>query len=97
MVGIWNCQAAGLGPEKVRALAMFHALTGCDTVSGFAGHSKKSAWEIWNVLPESTDTMLQLSSVPSEIPEYVMQSIERFIILLYDRICTSTHTVIDKA
>ncbi|KAL8585219.1 hypothetical protein ACOMHN_013234 [Nucella lapillus] len=28
--------AAGLGREKARALPMFHALTGCDTVSSFA-------------------------------------------------------------
>ena len=54
-----------------------------------------SAWGIWNVLPELTDALLQLSSAPSEIPEYVMQSIERFVILLYDR--TSTCTDINKA
>ena len=44
--------AAGLGPEKAQALPMFHALTGCDTVSSFAGHGKKTAWTIWTVLPE---------------------------------------------
>ena len=33
--------SAGLGLEKARALLMFHALTGCDTVSNFAGHRKK--------------------------------------------------------
>ena len=33
-----------LGPEKSLALPMFHALTaGCDTVSSFVGHSKKTA------------------------------------------------------
>ena len=69
---------------------MFHALTGCDTVSSFAGHDKKSAWVIWNVLPELTDALLQLPFAPSKIPEYVMQSIERFVILLYDRIGTCT-------
>ncbi|KAG7163709.1 hypothetical protein Hamer_G002941 [Homarus americanus] len=36
--------AKALGPEKSRALAVFHAITGCDTVSAFAGHSKKAAW-----------------------------------------------------
>ena len=30
--------AAGPGPEKAQALPMFHALTGCDTASSFAGH-----------------------------------------------------------
>ncbi|QQP55395.1 uncharacterized protein LOC103506659, partial [Caligus rogercresseyi] len=35
--------AAELGPEKARALPMFHTLTGCDTVSSFARHGKKTA------------------------------------------------------
>ena len=63
---------AGLGPQKARGLSMFHALSGCDTISSFAGHDKKSAWVIWNVLPELTDALLQLSYAPSKIPEYVM-------------------------
>ena len=43
-----------LGPGRSRALPMFHALTGCDTVSSFVGHGKKTAWNTWNVLPELT-------------------------------------------
>lgn len=86
--------AAGLGPEKAQALPMFHALTGCDTVSSFAGHGKKTAWTIWTVLPELTDALLKLSSAPSGTPDDVMHTIERFVILLYDR--TSTCKAIDK-
>ncbi|KAG7156370.1 hypothetical protein Hamer_G006109 [Homarus americanus] len=41
--------ATCLGPEKARALPIFHALTGCDTVSSFSGHGKKTAWAIWAV------------------------------------------------
>ena len=33
--------SAALGPEKACALPVFHALTGCDTVSSFAGHGKR--------------------------------------------------------
>ncbi|KAG7153951.1 hypothetical protein Hamer_G027474, partial [Homarus americanus] len=44
--------AKALGPEKSRALPVFHAITGCDTVSVFAGHSKKTAWATWNAFPE---------------------------------------------
>ena len=77
--------AAGLGPEKAQALPMFHALTGCDTASSFAGHGKKSAWTIWTVLPELTNALLKLSSAPSGISDDVMHTIERFVILLYDR------------
>ena len=59
-----------LGPEKSQALSMFHALIGWDTLSSFVG--KKTAWNTWNVLPELTDVLLQLSSTPCGIPEYVI-------------------------
>ena len=84
--------AAGLGPEKARALPVFHALTGCDTVSSFVGHGKKTAWAVF---PELTHALLKLSSAPNDISQEVMATIERFIILLYDR--TSTCTEIDTA
>ena len=87
--------AAGLGPEKARTLPMFHALTGCDTVSSFVGHGKKTAWAVWSVFPELTHALLKVSSAPNDIPQEVMATIERFIILLYDR--TSTCTEIDTA
>ena len=34
-----------VGPEKAQALPMFHAFTGCDTVSSFKNVGKKTAWE----------------------------------------------------
>ena len=37
--------AKALGPEKFAALPVFHAFTGCDTVSFFAGRGKKIAWD----------------------------------------------------
>ncbi len=39
--------AASLGPNKSQALPMFHAYTGCDTVSSFATRGKKTAWDTW--------------------------------------------------
>jgi len=74
---------------------MFHALTGCDTVSAFVGHGKKSAWATWNSLPELTNALLTLAHAPTELPEESMHTIGRFVILLYDR--TSTCTDINKA
>ena len=71
--------AAGLGPGKARALPVFHGLTGCDNVSSFAGHGKKTAWAIWTVLPEITDALLKLSAAPSDIPEDVVHTIDRFV------------------
>ena len=52
--------AAGLELQKARSLPMFHAQTWWDNVSSFAEDSKKYAWAIWTVLPEFTDTLLQL-------------------------------------
>ena len=46
------------GPEKAGALPMFHALTRCDTVLGFAGHGKKTTWAVWNMQPELTEALL---------------------------------------
>lgn len=84
--------AAGLRPEKARVLPVFHALTGCGTVSSFAGNGKKTAWAVF---PELTHALLKLSSAPDDIPQEVMTTIERFVILFYDR--TSTCTEIDQA
>ena len=88
-----HSMAVGLGPMKAKALPMFHALTGCDTVSSFVEHSKNTAWSTWNALPDLTDALLTLSSAPSFID--VIHIIERVVILMYDR--TSTCHDINKA
>lgn len=62
---------------------MFNALTGCDTVSSFVGHGKKTAWAVF---PELTYALFKVSSAPTEIPQEVMTTIERFVILLFDQI-----------
>ena len=41
--------AKELGSEKSKALPMFHAFTGCDTVSSFAGKGKKTAFDTWKI------------------------------------------------
>ena len=74
--------AVSRGPEKSLALPMFHALTSCDTVSGFVGHGKKTSWSTWNAFPELTDALLELAHVPTEVTEQSMKVIERFIVLL---------------
>ena len=43
--------AASLGSEKALALPMFHALTGCDTVSAFVGHGKKKCMGCVQFIP----------------------------------------------
>lgn len=75
-----------LTPEKCRVLPLFHALTGCDQTSAFGGRSKKTAWSAWKTFPELTDSLERIVSSPSiEDIKLALPSIERFVILLYDR------------
>eukprot|EP00734_Pompholyxophrys_sp_LG126_P000119 Pompholyxophrys_sp_v1_NODE_11_length_5290_cov_18.520778.p1 type:complete len:404 gc:universal NODE_11_length_5290_cov_18.520778:3057-4268(+) len=51
-----TCRSTGeicsaLGKDKCKSLPMFHAFTGCDTVSAFFGKGKKSWWEAWKSFP----------------------------------------------
>jgi len=66
-----------------------------NTVSSFVGHSKKIAWATRIVFPELTNVLLILSSAPSVTDEDAMQTIERFVILIYDK--TSSFWDIDTA
>ena len=83
--------ANSLGPQKQ---PMFHALTGCDTVSIVAGHGKKTAWSTWHALTPYR-CIFELSCGSRDIPMEAMMAIERFIILLYDR--TNVCSDINKA
>ena len=87
--------AEHLGPQRSRALPVFHSITGCDTVSFFSGRGKTSAWDVWNVFPQITDTFAMLAAVPDEIPEEAMGVIERFVVLLYSR--ASSQMTVNKA
>ena len=86
--------ATSLGREKAAVLPMFHALTGCDTVSFFSGRGKKTAWDVWNVFPELTPILKALLMLPEDIDDTCIDVIERFVVLLYDR--TSSLSKINK-
>lgn len=83
-----------LKPDRCLALPFFHAFTGCDTVSAFAGRGKKTAWEIWLAFPDATSVFKQLSSRPLDV-ESCLPTLERFTILLYDR--TSNKMTVHEA
>ena len=75
-----------LGSEMSKSLPVFHAFTGCDTVSCFAGRGKKTAFTVWKSYPAVTDAFLQLATTPTPlVSETCMIYLERFVILLYDR------------
>jgi len=44
-----------IGQEMSNALPFFHAFTGCDTVSCFTGHGKKTAWATWKLFNNATN------------------------------------------
>ena len=65
---------------------LFHAFTGCDTVSFFGGKGKKTAWNTWKAYKEVTPAFCALAAKPS--PQTIQEwlgLLERFVILLYDR------------
>ena len=73
---LWNSSAlqvycsTSLGPDKSKALPMFHAYTGCDTVSSF------------NSILEERRPLGKVSAGLTSIGEDVVASIEIFTILL---------------
>ena len=77
------------------ALPAFHAFTGCDTVSYFYAKSKKTALDTWKSFPEVTPVFIALSRAQTEIAEEWMSTLERFVVLLYDR--TSSSSSVNEA
>ena len=84
---VHSCSPTGCHhePKTVCSLPIFHALTGCDTVSSFTGRGKNTALEIWKVFPEVTDAFEELLRMPGDVIEESMSLLERFIVLMYDR------------
>jgi len=82
--------ASKLGPQLSKALPMFHALTGSDTVSFLAGKGKITAWEVWNVFSQLTTTLASLTTTPAHVSDVDLSTIERFIVLLYCKITAQT-------
>ena len=77
--------AMSLGPDKASTLPMFHAPTGCDTVSSFRGRGKKTAWDVRNLFSQLTPVLQVLKASPQEITEQCMVVLKRFVVLIYDR------------
>lgn len=76
-----------LGDAVSRSLPFFHAFSGCDTTSQFAGKGKKTAWKTWKSIPQVTETFAALSEKPFTTMEQeseVFAQIERFTCILYD-------------
>ena len=90
--------AQSLGPNRCLALPIFHALTGCDQVSSFYGHGKKSAWSVWEANQDLTEHLVNLAKPDAthRTVEHAMNAIEKFTVLLYN-VQDNTVTSLDEA
>lgn len=79
-----------IGPEKTNGMLFFHAFSGCDIVSAFRGKAKLSAWQTWNVCNEVSDVFSQLSKYPPTLDDDALETLERFVVTMYDRSSTAT-------
>ena len=77
-----------LGPQKSQAGPVFHSSTQCETVPGFAGHGKRTAWTVWKASPALTQALIDLTTAPHHVGEDAMLTIERLAILLHNRTST---------
>ena len=69
----------GLADVVYETLPAFHALTGCDTVSYFTGHSKKTEWDTFL---KHSSLLLELGKSPKP-SEQVSRDAEKFICHVY--------------
>ena len=88
--------AASMGQNECTALPVFHAISGCDSTSSFAGKGKKTAWENWKGFPAVTAAFLELSACPSRVSDECFAAIERFVVLLYNRKSSSNEVNITR-
>ena len=67
---------------EVETILSFHAITGCDTVSYFAGHSKKTAWKTFT----EQHHMLLRNLGNDDLDDFTIKSAEKFICRVYNQI-----------
>ena len=84
-----------IGPARASGNMYFHAFTGCDVVSAFRGKVKKSAWQTWDVFYEVAETFSNLSQFPTEVTDTELKTLERGVVLVYDR--SNAATDVDEA
>ena len=82
--------ASQLGGKTCKALPMFHAFSGCDTVSFFAGKGKKTCWETWKSFQEATEAFHRLSSGQETVDKSSLDTLERLVVLMYAKASQAT-------
>ena len=81
---------SNLGPDLCKALPGVHALTGCDSVSAFAGCGKKKAFHLIKTTDKFCKSLQNLGSqiTPSS---QLMEEIENFVCALYGNSSSSVN------
>ena len=59
-------------------------------MSAFRGKGKKSAWQTWNVCKEISTTSTKLSQCVTALDNADLQSLEKFVVVIYDRSSADT-------
>ncbi len=87
-----------LGSVIFKSPPVFHAFTGCDTVSCFAGRGKKTAFTVWSSHRAVTDAFLHLATSPTcPVSEACMACLEHLVIVMYDKTNEQSFTQKDRA
>ena len=63
---------------EVETILFFHAMTGCDTVSYFAGHSKNTSWKTF-----TEHHMLLRNLENGDLDDSTVRTVEKFICRMY--------------
>ncbi|KAL8589197.1 hypothetical protein ACOMHN_016999 [Nucella lapillus] len=75
--------------EILECLPFFYSFTGCDTVSAFAD-ARKQHGKFGTFFPTVSTAFEHLAAGPSEIDKADFETLEHFVVLLYDKSCSST-------
>lgn len=62
--------ARALGPDQCMALPMFHAFTGCHTMSCFGRRDKRTAWNTWKSYGDVTPALCYLPAIPESVKSF---------------------------
>ena len=83
-----------LGGKMCQALPAFHAITGCDSTSSFAGVTKKKGWQVLSKSEVHQDS-LTLLGVEANLSDAVAAKYESFVCNLY-RVTKQTLSTADE-
>ena len=80
-----------LGPDSCVTMPMYHAWTGCDTLSYSKGKGKWTAWDR-SAYDEVTPAFCALAATSETVDNWLCP-LERLLVLLYD--CTSIQEIVN--